>query len=81
MSTLKDLNQHLFNQLARLESADKDSLEGEVKRAQTMAQVGAQIIDAHKVQLEAVKLVAEHKGLNPNQQTPIITAGNVEIGV
>ena len=59
MSTLKDLNQHLFNQLARLESADKDSLEGEVKRAQTMAQVGAQIIDAHKVQLEAVKLVAE----------------------
>ena len=37
MSTLKDLNKHLFDQLDRLAKADKEGLATEVKRAQTMS--------------------------------------------
>ena len=37
MSTLKDLNTHLFAQLDRLANADKADLDAEVKRAQTIA--------------------------------------------
>ena len=81
MSTLKDLNKHLFDQLDRLAKADKDTLDSEVKRAQTMSQVGEQIIDAHKTQLDAVKLVAQYKGLNPNQEAPQIACGDMQLGV
>lgn len=70
MSTLKDLNKHLFDQLDRLAKADKSELETEAKRAQTISQVSENIIDAHKTQLEAVKLIAEYKGLNTNQEIP-----------
>jgi hypothetical protein len=81
MSTLKDLNKHLFDQLDRLAKADKDELETEVKRAQTMSQVSEQIVDAHKTQLEAVKLVAQYKGLNTNQEAPLISVGDMNVSV
>lgn len=81
MSTLKDLNKHLFDQLDRLAKADKDTLDSEVKRAQTMSQVSEQIVDAHKTQLEAVKLVAQHKGLNTNQEAPQISVGDMNVSV
>ena len=79
MSTLKDLNTHLFAQLDRLANADKSELDAEVKRAQTIAQVSENIIDAHKTQLEAVKLVAQYKGLNQDQQVPRIALGDMEV--
>ncbi|MDH2046983.1 hypothetical protein N5J31_08705 [Acinetobacter johnsonii] len=79
MSTLKDLNKHLFDQLDRLAKADKDTLDSEVKRAQTMSQVSEQIVDAHKTQLEAVKLVAQYKGLNTNQEAPQISVGDMNV--
>lgn len=81
MSTLKDLNKHLFDQLDRLAKADKDELGTEVKRAQTMSQVSEQIVDAHKTQLEAVKLVAQYKGLNENQAVPRIALGDMDVEV
>ena len=81
MSTLKDLNKHLFDQLDRLAKADKDGLETEVKRAQTVAQVSENIIDAHKTQLDAIKLIAEYKGLNPNQEVPKIALGDMDVEV
>lgn len=81
MSTLKDLNKHLFDQLDRLATADKDTLDVEVKRAQTMQAISSEIIGAHKTQLEAVKLVAQYKGLNANQQTPQIAVGDMDIEV
>lgn len=79
MSTLKDLNKHLFDQLDRLATASKDNLEMEVKRSETMQVVSAEIIKAHNTQLEAVKLVAGYKGLNPNQEAPRIETGNIEV--
>ena len=72
MSTLKDLNKHLFDQLDRLAKAGKDELETEVKRAQTIQGISAEIIKAHATQLDAVKLVAQYKGLNQEQQAPRI---------
>ncbi len=81
MSTLKDLNKHLFDQLDRLAKADKDTLDSEVKRAQTMSQVSEQIVDAHKTQLEAVKLVAQYKRLNTNQEAPQTSVGDMNESV
>ena len=81
MSTLKDLNKHLFDQLDRLAKADKSELETEVKRAQTISQVSENIIDAHKTQLEAVKLIAEYKGLNAEQEVPRIAVGDMDMDI
>ncbi|WP_179988359.1 MULTISPECIES: hypothetical protein [unclassified Acinetobacter] len=81
MSTLKDLNKHLFDQLDRLAKADKSELETEVKRAETIQGVSAEIIKAHATQLEAVKLVAQYKGLNTNQEAPQISVGDMNVSV
>ena len=81
MSTLKDLNKHLFDQLDRLAKADKDELETEVKRAQTIQGISAEIIKAHATQLDAVKLVAQYKGLNENQAVPRIALGDMDVEV
>lgn len=79
MSTLKDLNKHLFDQLGRLARADKDELETEVTRSQTMQGISAEIIKAHNTQLDAVKLIAQYKGLNASQEAPMIATGDMEI--
>ena len=79
MSTLKDLNKHLFDQLGRLAKADKEGLETEVKRAQTIQGISAEIIKAHATQLDAVKLVAQYKGLNQEQQAPRIALGDMDV--
>lgn len=81
MSTLKDLNKHLFDQLDRLAKASKDELETEVKRAQTIQGISAEIIKAHATQLDAVKLVAQYKGLNQEQQAPRIALGDMDVEV
>lgn len=81
MSTLKDLNKHLFDQLDRLAKADKEGLETEVKRAETIQGVSAEIIKAHATQLKAVKLVAQYKGLNTNQEAPQISVGDMNVSV
>ena len=72
MNTLKDLNKHLFDQLDRLAKADKKDLETEVKRANSITDVSTQIIDAHKTQLDAAKLIAQYKGLSADQQPVLI---------
>ena len=81
MSTLKDLNKHLFDQLDRLAKADKEGLGTEVKRAQTIQGISAEIIKAHATQLDAVKLVAQYKGLNQEQQAPRIALGDMDVEV
>ncbi|WP_104500808.1 hypothetical protein [Acinetobacter indicus] len=81
MSTLKDLNKHLFDQLERLAKTDKEGLETEVKRAQTIQGISAEIIKAHTTQLDAVKLVAQYKGLNQDQQVPRIALGDMDVEV
>lgn len=79
MSTLKDLNAALFAQLDRLATADAETLDQEVKRSQTMQGISAEIISAHNTQLDAVKLIAQYKGLSPSQKSPMIATGDMEI--
>ena len=81
MSTLKDLNSRLFAQLDRLAKANKSELEIEIQRAQAVSQVSENIIDAHKTQLDAVKLIAQYKGLNTNQEVPKIALGDMDMEV
>lgn len=81
MNTLKDLNNHLFAQLDRLANADKSSLDVELQRSQAISQISENVIDAHKTQLDAVKLIAEYKGLNAAQEVPLIAVDvkNIEV--
>lgn len=59
---LTDLNNHLFAQLERLSDEDltPEQLETETARAEAIVNVSDQIVDNAKLQLAAVKLVADH---------------------
>ena len=62
---LTDLNDILFAQLERLadEDATAEKIDSEIKRTAAIVQVADKIVDNASLQLSAMKLVAEHKGL------------------
>lgn len=62
MSTLAELNRHLFAALDRLdvENMSADQIEAEVSRAGAIVDVADRITENAKVQLQAAKLFAEH---------------------
>lgn len=56
---LADLNNHLFEQIERLNNEDlkgKD-LKEEIDRSKAMANIATQIVQAHKVTVDAMKLI------------------------
>ena len=55
---LVDLNNHLFEQLERLndDQLTEDKLEQEIERANAMANIGSVIVNNSKVALAAMKL-------------------------
>ena len=59
---LADLNNHLFAQLERLgeEGLSAPQIAQEVSRAKAIADVSDQIISVANVQLQAVKIIADH---------------------
>ncbi|MBS4462236.1 hypothetical protein JXA27_06650 [Aerococcaceae bacterium zg-B36] len=61
-NTLMDLNNHLFEQLERLndEELNEEELNLEVKRAASMRELAKTIIDNASLALEAEKLKAEY---------------------
>ena len=63
MSTLSDLNAHLFAQLDRLdvENLTPEQIEAEVKRREAIVDVADRITENAKVQLQAAKLYAEYR--------------------
>lgn len=63
MSTLADLNTHLFAQLDRLdgEKLTPEQIETEVARSEAIVKVADRITENAKVQLAAAKLFAEHR--------------------
>lgn len=63
MSTLAELNAHLFAQLDRLdvESLTAEAIEAEVKRTDAIVAIADRITENSKVQLAAAKLFAEHR--------------------
>lgn len=63
---LTELNNHLFAQLDRLsdENLSGEELAAELDRAKAVSGVAKDIIANSSLQLEALKLHAEHKGLS-----------------
>lgn len=61
--SLKDLNDHLFAALDRLdvESLTPEQLDAEVRRAGAIVEVADRITENAKVSLAAAKLFAEHR--------------------
>lgn len=59
---LSDLNNHLFAQLERLgeEGLTAEQIEQEAQRADAIVDVADQIIENAKLQLQAVRLLADH---------------------
>lgn len=62
MSTLAELNKHLFAALDRLdvENLTPEQIDAEVSRAGAIVDVADRITENAKVQLQAAKLFAEH---------------------
>lgn len=61
-NTLLDLNNHLFEQMERLndDSLTDEELDKEIKRAKSMADISQQIISNADIVLRATKLNAEY---------------------
>jgi hypothetical protein len=60
---LSDLNNHLFEQLERLndDTLTGEKLDAEIKRASAMAGIGGNIVGIAKLSVEAMKLIASGK--------------------
>lgn len=58
---LSDLNNHLFEQLERLndESLSNEDLEKEMKRQKSMSEIASNIIEINRISMDAIKLIAK----------------------
>lgn len=61
-NTLMDLNNHLFEQMERLndDDLDADELEKEIRRAKAMTDISGRIIENAALGLDAEKLKVEY---------------------
>jgi hypothetical protein len=59
-NTLNDLNNHLFEQLERLNTDELkgENLKEEINRAKAMAVIATQIVNGTKTKVDAMKLVS-----------------------
>lgn len=73
-NTLGDLNNHLFEQMERLNDDDltDEGLKTEIERARAMSKIGSQIINTGKLVLEAEQFKEERVGEN---ETPRMLEG------
>lgn len=78
-NTLIDLNNHLFEQLERLndEGLTDEELEREIKRTDAMVDVSKVIVDNSNTMLAAHKLNTEY-GLQKSDSTKILIGNDVK---
>lgn len=72
-NTLTDLNNHLFEQLERLnddELSDED-LNKEIKRSEAMSKISDKIIANAKVELDATKVLLDN-GYEVKERLPVM---------
>lgn len=74
---LTDLNNHLFEQLERLndEELDEEELEKEIKRSKAITSVAKTIINNARLSLDAKKHIDEY-GLSKADLPPLLTDKN-----
>lgn len=67
-----DLNNHLFEQLERLndEELNAEQLENEIKRTESMVKISGAIIANNKLQLDAAKVLLEYGSNEGNKVIP-----------
>jgi predicted homoserine dehydrogenase-like protein len=70
---LTDLNDHLFEQLERLNNDDLKGpeLEEEIKRAKAMSQVATQIVNGAKTIVDAMR-IANSEGMDKNKFSKLL---------
>jgi len=75
---LEDLNNHLFEQLERLNDDDLtgDKLLAEIDRAKAITGVSTQIVSSAALVLKAAELMAEYGGRS-NFELPALLTGKV----
>lgn len=73
---LSDLNNHLFEQLERLndEKLSGDELKGEIERAKAMTGIATQIVNGTKVTVDAMRMM--HHGDVPNNMQKLLGVEN-----
>lgn len=79
---LSDLNNHLFEQLERLndEELSDEQLEKEIKRQGSMSEIAKNIIDINKISLDAMKLMARGEVKATDMPEGLDTVKRKEIG-
>lgn len=75
---ISDLNNILFEQLHRLNDQSKkgELLTEEIERAKALTSVGAQVISNYRVQLDAVKMLADGGYIQPDQAKIVLGIEN-----
>lgn len=71
---LTDLNNHLFEQLERLNDEDlsEEQLAREIKRADAMSKLATQIVNNAKTQVDAAKIYLDYGKIEDLQNIPVI---------
>ena len=71
---LTDLNNHLFEQLERLNDEDlsEEQLAKEIKRADAMSKLATQIVNNAKTQVDAAKIYLDYGKIEDLQNIPVI---------
>ena len=71
---LTDLNNHLFEQLERLNDEDlsEEQLARETKRADAMSKLATQIVNNAKTQVDAAKIYLDYGKIEDLQNIPVI---------
>jgi len=76
---LTDLNDHLFKQLDRLNNNDLkgEELQQEINRSVAITGVAKEVVSNASLQLNALKLKAEHQGLKAGDM-PVLLIGTAK---
>lgn len=67
-NTLLDLNNHLFEQLERLNDVEDDRLKDEIERARAVTGIAKSVVDTGKLVLDAEKFSDDR--FNPEKPIP-----------
>jgi hypothetical protein len=70
---LSDLNNHLFEQLERLNDVEEDALADEIERSKAVSGIAKNIIENGKLVLEAEKFFGDH--IDADKKAPRMLTG------
>lgn len=75
MSMLEQLNRSLSLQLANVMESDGEELEEEIKRSKAVTDLSKQILDGHRIVLDATKFAFEKMQRDVNIDESLLSVG------